>query len=155
MMNKHTRLQYISALMLLLFVACSQQQGARVEDNESDRGKRLVTEEAMESSAHQLASEAGLKMLQKGGNAVDAAVATAFALNVVEPNMSGIGGGGSMLIWNQKNKEADYVDFYTAKRAESYKEVDYSAYGGGDFNLLSTGIPGTVDGLLQALNSQR
>src|SRR5699024_10355366 len=152
MMNKHTRLQYISALMLLLFVACSQQQGARIEDNESDRGKRLVAEEAMVSSAHPLASEAGLKMLEKGGNAVDAAVATAFALNVVEPNMSGIGGGGSMLIWNQANKEADYVDFYTAKRAASYEEVDYSAFGEDEFTLLSTGIPGTVDGLLQALD---
>src|SRR5699024_5149204 len=76
----------------------------------------------------------------------------AFALNVVEPNMSGIGGGGSMLIWNQANKEADYVDFYTAKRAASYEEVDYSAFGEDEFTLLSTGIPGTVDGLLQALD---
>lgn len=152
MMNKYTSLQYAITLILLLFMACSQQQGARVEDNESDRGKRLVAEEAMVSSAHPLASEAGLKMLEKGGNAVDAAVATAFALNVVEPNMSGIGGGGSMLIWNQKNKEAEYADFYTAKRAASYREVDYSAYGEDEFNLLSTGIPGTVDGLLQALD---
>lgn len=90
-------------------------------------------------------------MLEQGGNAIDAAVATAFALNVVEPNMSGIGGGGSMLIWNQKNQQADYVDFYTAKRAVSYKNVDYSQYKDDEHNLLSTGVPGTVDGLLQAL----
>lgn len=138
-------------MLIILFVGCTQQDGAKVADNASDRGKRLVGKEAMVSSAHPLASEAGLRMLEQGGNAVDAAVATAFALNVVEPNMSGIGGGGSMLVWNQKNKEADYVDFYTAKRAESYKDVNYEQYEEDDFNLLSTGIPGTVDGLLQAL----
>lgn len=56
-----------------------------------------------------------------------------------------------MLYWDQKNKKASYVDFYTAKRAESYKDVNYEQYGEDEFNLLSTGIPGTVDGLLQAL----
>lgn len=150
-LEKYAAVYMIPALLLMLFVGCSQQDGARVADNESDRGKRLVASEAMVSSAHPLASEAGLKMLEQGGNAVDAAVATAFALNVVEPNMSGIGGGGSMLVWNQEKEAADYVDFYTAKRAESYKEVNYEQYGEDDFNLLSTGIPGTVDGLLQAL----
>jgi gamma-glutamyltranspeptidase/glutathione hydrolase len=150
-LEKYGTVYLMTAMMLLLFVGCTQQDGAKVADNESDRGKRLVGTEAMVSSAHPLASEAGLKMLEQGGNAVDAAVATAFALNVVEPNMSGVGGGGSMLVWNQENEEADYVDFYTAKRAESYKEIDYNQYGEDDFNLLSTGIPGTVDGLLQAL----
>lgn len=150
-LEKYAAAYVIMALVLIFFVGCSPQDEARVADNESDRGKRLVGSEAMVSSAHPLASEAGLKMLEQGGNAVDAAVATAFALNVVEPNMSGVGGGGSMLLWNQENEEADYVDFYTAKRAESYKEVNYDQYGEDDFNLLSTGIPGTVDGLLQAL----
>lgn len=150
-LEKYAAANVITALLLMFFIGCSPQDGARVADNESDRGKRLAGTEAMISSAHPLASEAGLKMLEQGGNAVDAAVATAFALNVVEPNMSGVGGGGSMLIWNQEHEEADYVDFYTAKKAESYKEVNYDQYGDDDFNLLSTGIPGTVDGLLQTL----
>lgn len=140
----------VTLLLFILFVGCQPQDNDR-SAYKSDGNKRLVADEAMVSSAHPLASEAGLQMLKQGGNAVDAAVATAFALNVVEPNMSGIGGGGSMLIWNQKSEGADYVDFYTAKKAETYKEVNYDQYGEDEFNLLSTGIPGTVDGLLQAL----
>ncbi len=116
----------------------------------SDLGKKQVADEAMVSSAHPLASEAGLEMLRSGGNAVDAAVATAFALNVVEPNMSGIGGGGSMLIWDQEGQSADYVDFYSAKRAETYSGIDYESIDDG-FNLLPTAVPGTVAGLLSAL----
>jgi gamma-glutamyltranspeptidase/glutathione hydrolase len=141
----------LSLTVSLIFTACSTYSNDFTQTGEADRGKRLVADNAMVSSAHPLASEAGLKMLKEGGNAVDAAVATAFALNVVEPNMSGIGGGGSMLIWNQDQKEADYVDYYTAKRAETYRGINYDEIEDDDSNLLSVGVPGTVDGLLQAL----
>lgn len=140
----------IALLFFILFTGCEPLE-SDTQTHKSDGDKRIVASEAMVSSAHPLASEAGLKMLKAGGNAVDAAVATAFALNVVEPNMSGIGGGGSMLIWEQEKEEANYVDFYTAKRAASYKDVDYDQFEDDEFNLLSTGVPGTVDGLLQAL----
>ena len=145
-------ISFSALLSFLVFaiIGCSTPKTDGVQ-YASDRGKRLVADKAMVSSAHPLASEAGLEMLENGGNAVDAAVATAFALNVVEPNMSGIGGGGSMLIWEQENKIADYLDFYTAKRAETYKDLDYDQFGEDEFTLLSTGIPGTVKGLLQAL----
>lgn len=142
----------IFALLAVVLAGCTTSENALTETRyASDRGKQLIAEKAMVSSAHPLASEAGLRMLEDGGNAVDAAVATAFALNVVEPNMSGIGGGGSMLIWMRENQSADYVDFYTAKRAETYRNMDYSQVEDDEFNLLSTGIPGTVDGLLQVL----
>ena len=62
-------------------------------------------------SAHPLGSEAGLEMLRKGGNAVDAAVATAFAISVVEPFSAGIGGGGFLLMYWANKGEMRALDF--------------------------------------------
>lgn len=66
---------------------------------------------AMVVAAHPLAVEAGLKMLRTGGNAVDAAIATASALNAAEPFASGIGGGGFMVIYLAKEKRTTVINF--------------------------------------------
>src|SRR5215218_3832149 len=65
----------------------------------------------MVASAHFLASVAGLRILQQGGNAIDAAVATAAALNVAEPYMSGIGGLGYMLVYSAKERRLRVLDY--------------------------------------------
>ena len=62
------------------------------------------------SSAHPLATRAGLKVLQDGGNAFDAAVAVAAVLNVVEPMNSGIGGYGTILIYDAEKKHVRFLD---------------------------------------------
>lgn len=64
----------------------------------------------MVSSAHPLATEAGLKILRSGGNAFDAAVAVAAALNIVEPEMSGMGGYGTILVYDAKSKKTWFLN---------------------------------------------
>ncbi|MGD8278471.1 MAG: gamma-glutamyltransferase [Gemmatimonadota bacterium] len=115
-----------------------------------DAGRRLAAEHAMVSSANPLASEAGLAMLEAGGNAVDAAVATAFAIGVVEPQMSGLGGGGSALVWMQETGRAEYLDFYAAQNIEAFRAKPDAAVTGrprpGDLRIVA--VPGNVAGLL-------
>ena len=113
-----------------------------------DLGKRLVVEHGVVSSAHPRASEAGLEMLRKGGNAVDAAVATAFTVSVGEPQMSGLGGGGSMLIWLQDQQRVEYLDFYSAHRAASWAGLIRGDAPRTDLRRVA--IPGEVAGLLAA-----
>ena len=69
-----------------------------------------LPKKAMVSSAHPLATQVGLDILKAGGNAFDATVAIAAALNVVEPMMSGMGGYGTILIYNAKSKKTRFLD---------------------------------------------
>ena len=65
----------------------------------------------MIASAHPLASLAGVRILMEGGNAIDAVVAVAAALNVVEPYMSGLGGDGYMHIYSAREQEHTVLDY--------------------------------------------
>ena len=64
----------------------------------------------MVSSAHPMATQAGLDILERGGNAFDAAVAVAAMLNVVEPNMSGVGGYGTILVYDAEKQQTRFLN---------------------------------------------
>jgi gamma-glutamyltranspeptidase / glutathione hydrolase len=72
--------------------------------------REAVSEHGMVTAMHPLAAEAGLDVLKSGGNAVDAAVATAFAVGVVEPFMSGVGGVAAMVIYSHSTRQTVVVD---------------------------------------------
>lgn len=72
--------------------------------------REATSERGMVTAMHPLAAAAGLEILKMGGNAVDAAVATAFAIGVVEPAMSGIGGVAAMVIYSPVSGRAVVVD---------------------------------------------
>jgi gamma-glutamyltranspeptidase/glutathione hydrolase len=115
-----------------------------------DAARRAVARDGMVASANALASEAGVSMLRAGGNAVDAAVATAFALAVVEPQMSGLGGSGAALVWLAGQGRPEYLDFYAAQFVESWRGSKALTEGPpeGIPDLRGSAIPGEVAGLL-------
>ena len=70
----------------------------------------VTASKGLVSAAHPLAAEAGIAVLKKGGNAFDAAIAVAATLNVVEPNMSGMGGYGTILVYHARTKEILFLN---------------------------------------------
>jgi gamma-glutamyltranspeptidase/glutathione hydrolase len=95
------------------------------------------------ATAHPLATKAGLAVLQRGGTAADAAVATAFALSVVHPQAGGLGGGGFLVYYDAKTKGVWTLDF----RELSPRGVTREAFSKPTTGALSAAIPGTVAGL--------
>src|ERR1700761_4700790 len=109
---------------------------------------------AMVVSQNELASKAGAQVMKDGGNAVDAAVATGFALAVVHPNAGNIGGGGFMLI-RMKSGEVHFVDFRETAPARATETMFQDAQGNvipklSVLGYQAVGVPGSVKGLVYA-----
>ncbi len=131
---------------VVLLVAC--------QSTETKRVTGLVADSAMVVSAHPLASRVGIDIMKKGGNAIDAAIATQFALAVVYPGAGNIGGGGFMLA-RFKDGSIDALDYrekapakasenmYLGETGEAIPELSQSGH-------LASGVPGTVAGLEEA-----
>lgn len=95
--------------------------------------------------AHPLAAEAGAAALETGGNAIDAAAAIQFALNVVEPQFSGIGGGGFMMIHLAKTKETFALDCREKAPAAATPDMFGSlTFTQASTSGISVGVPGTL-----------
>jgi len=130
--KKHTN---VAALILLtLFVACSQSAFA------------AASTYGMVVAAQKEAAQAGMQMLRKGGNAFDAAAATALALGVVEPGSSGIGGGGFFLLYIAKEHRYVMIDTREiSPKLAGHGEV-YQTQSSID-GPQSVGVPGLVAGV--------
>src|SRR3954454_14658932 len=86
-------------------------------------------------SQHRLASEIGARVLAAGGHAVDAAVATSFAVGVLEPWMSGVGGAGAILVRNAADGKVSVVDF-GARSPAGLNPADYPIVEGAGADLF-------------------
>lgn len=143
-------MKHLACLSFTVLAACSSgAPSSSAPTLAPDLGRRLVAEHGVVTSAHPLASDAGAAMLRQGGNAVDAAVATAFAVGVAEPEMSGVGGGGAMLIWLQREHRAEFLDFYPAQPLAAFRRVRATRVDS-TAPLRVVGVPGNVAGLLEA-----
>ncbi|WP_449355060.1 gamma-glutamyltransferase [Virgibacillus natechei] len=156
---KHNKSIILSIFMSLLLIIniftptglTTNAQGIKDEQTaEGDYG--------MVVTAHPLASEVGADVLKNGGNAVDAAVAIQFALNVNEPMMSGIGGGGFLMYYDAETEEVSAIN--SRERAPAGATPDM--FLDEDGNVIpfqervrsgkSVGVPGTLKGLETALD---
>src|SRR5438105_3303936 len=112
---------------------------------------------AMVATDEQLGSQAGVEILKRGGNAIDAAVAVAFALAVVEPAAGNIGGGGFMLVRLASGK-ATFLDYREVAPGKATRDMYIGKDGKLDeeasvIGYQSVAVPGTVAGLALALKT--
>jgi gamma-glutamyltranspeptidase / glutathione hydrolase len=117
-------------------------------------GRTLQSSTGLVVADSELASAAGMEILKRGGNAVDAAIATALALSVVDQASSGLGGGGFMVIYRAKDQKSFALDFRETAPAASRREL-YMKDGEPVPSLSLTGalavaVPGEIAGLMEA-----
>ncbi|MEL6676755.1 MAG: gamma-glutamyltransferase [Bacteroidota bacterium] len=116
----------------------------------------IVAKQGMVASQHPLATEVGLRILQEGGNAVDAAVGVGFALAVVLPRAGNLGGGGFMLVHDAESGKTEAINYREMAPAAAHRDMYLDSTGQVDnartnSSYQATGIPGTVAGLALAL----
>jgi len=136
------------SLICLILVAVAALPAASAPMRPTHARHALVT------SVHGLASQAGVEVMQQGGNAIDAAVATGFALAVVHPQAGNIGGGGFMLI-RMADGKLHFIDYRekapAAATANMYLDAQGNVIpGASTVGYKAVGVPGSVAGLAYA-----
>jgi gamma-glutamyltranspeptidase/glutathione hydrolase len=134
-------------LIILLIVGCTQPAHHSGDIKKPPQKKVVRSRNGIVTTAHPLATTAGVKMLAAGGNAMDAAVAAAFTLSVVEPSMSGIGGRAQILIYTPTGG-VHGIDA-TTQVPPFYKFKDTLAV---EYGYETIAVPGVVKGLTDGLS---
>ena len=124
----------------------------------NERFLPVVARHGMVAGPEQLATEIGSRILQQGGNVVDAAVATGFALAVTYPRAGNLGGGGFMLIHLAEGNRQLFIDYRETAPAAASRDMFLLPDGKEDlmreyYSLQASGVPGTVAGMLYALET--
>ncbi|CAL1519591.1 gamma-glutamyltransferase [Chitinophaga sp. MM2321] len=139
--------------------ACAQQPLDQLRPYDYSVEKDIKVLHGAVVSAHPLASRVGAIILQQGGNAVDAAIATQLALAVVYPGAGNIGGGG-FLVAHLKNGKNIAIDYRETAPAQSGRDMYLDSLGNPITHLsldghLAAGVPGTIAGLFAAMKYAR
>ena len=135
---------FIFSFSLFILSSC-------VNRNQQIPLRGIISEKAMVSSAHPLASAIGVEIMKNGGNAIDAAIATHFALAVVYPQAGNIGGGGFAVI-RLNNGSINSLDFREKAPALAHRDMYLNADGQlidlkSTHGHMASGVPGAVDGM--------
>ena len=176
-MNRLPQSRLILSLFSLAIASCATQEpnNALVSDADSvpmasnadtstlipiidykERFLPVIARNGMVVGPEQLAAEVGAQILRQGGNAIDAAVATGFALAVTYPRAGNLAGGGFMLIHLADDDRETLIDYRETAPAAASRDMFLDDEGNLDkqreyFSLQSAGVPGTVAGMLYAL----
>lgn len=156
-MNVRNKLaqRFLALLLVITFVSASLSSFSITTFAASREPVRA--EHAIVASTNEVASRVGVEIMKRGGNAVDAAIAVAFALAVTHPAAGNLGGGGFMVI-RLKNGRTTAIDYREMAPAAAYRDVylDKSGKliegeGGSLVGYRAAGVPGTVRGMELAL----
>jgi gamma-glutamyltranspeptidase/glutathione hydrolase len=149
--NSMRTLRFSFPLMVFGLLQSTSMQSTFAASREPVRAKH-----GMVASTHRLASEVGVNVLKRGGNAVDASVATALALAVVYPQAGNLGGGGFMMLRvNNRTTVIDYREVAPQAASRNMfldaKGMPIKGEGSSTIGYRAVGVPGTVAGLELAL----
>ena len=153
---KQVFLKWLFATLCLIPAICGAAEPPIID--QKARFHPVISTGGMVVSQERLASSVGADILQQGGNAVDAAVATGFALAVTLPQAGNIGGGGFMLVHLAQEQRTIAIDYREMAPAAATQNMFLDKGGDVDpaasrFSRRAAGVPGTVAGLLHALNA--
>lgn len=145
----------VGLITMVLYLNVSIVEAQKIDPFHYQPQKKVTCTQGAVASANTLASKVGVSILQKGGNAIDAAIATQLSLAVVYPGAGNIGGGGFMLA-HLKNGKNISIDYRETAPSHSNKDMYLDKEGNPRLNLsqdghLASGTPGSVAGIFAAM----